>query len=115
MDYAKFLARHYADRPIGILDSDTDGIISMFYGYGTNDCTGSLLTPVPGATYTAGLGDLRSEVTPLDPKFGFYFPQGSQHTWIADNSLYSEQQGGASLIGWLAGIVDGTAAGQAGP
>lgn len=115
MDYAKFLGRHYSDRMVGLLDSDTDSIISAFYGYGTSNCTGSLLTPIPGATYTAGLEDFRSEIMPIDPSFGTYFPDSSQHTWIADSSLYSETQGGVTLISWLSNIVNDVSVAQVGP
>jgi hypothetical protein len=115
MDYAKFLGHHYADRMAGLLESDTDSVISAFYGYGSNDCTGSILTPVAGATFTAGLEDLRSALVPIDANFGMYFPDSSQHTWLADSSLYSETQGGVSLVSWFSNIVNDVSVAQVGP
>lgn len=115
MDYAKFLATTYPDRMVGLLDSETDSVISGFYGYGNNGCTGSLLTPVAGATYTAGLENFRSTITPLDANFGTYFPDGSQHTWIASASLYTETQSGTALIDWFTNIVNDTSVSQVGP
>ncbi len=115
IDYAKFLANTYPDRMVGLVESDTDSVISGFFGYGANDCTGSLLTPVSGPTFTAGLVDFRSEVSPLDPDFGTYFPDSSQHIWLTTASLYTETQGGTSLVSWLANIVGDSSVSQVGP
>lgn len=54
-------------------------------------------------------------MSPLDPSFGLYFPDGSQHTWLADPSLYTESQNGVSLVSWPSGIVNNTSSGQVGP
>ena len=32
LDYAKFIGKNYSDRMAGLLESDTDGVISAFYG-----------------------------------------------------------------------------------
>jgi len=115
LDYAKFIAKQYPDRMAGLLDSDTDDVISAFYGYGNNNCTGSLLTPIAGATYTAALVDFRMQIMGLDPNFGTYYPDSSQHTWLGDSSLYSETQSGTTLISWVSNIVNDVSTSNVGP
>jgi len=115
LDYALFLGKRFGDRKAGLIESDTDSVISAFYGYGNDNCTGSILTPVAGATFTAGLNDFRSQIVPVDPNFGTYYPDSSQHTWLGGASLYTETQGGTTLISWVTGIVNDTAATQVGP
>jgi hypothetical protein len=115
LDYAKFIGRNYSDRMAGLLESDTDGVISAFYGYGNNNCTGSLLTPIAGATYTAALVDFRSQIMGVDPNFGTYYPDSSQHTWLGDSSLYSETQGGTTLISWVSNIANDVSVSNVGP
>ena len=115
LDYAKFIGKNYSDRMAGLLESDTDGVISAFYGYGNNNCTGSLLTPIAGATYTAALVDFRTQIMGVDPNFGTYYPDSSQHTWLGDSSLYSETLGGTTLISWVSNIVNDVSASNVGP
>jgi hypothetical protein len=115
LDYAKFVGSHYSDRMAGLIESSTDGVISAFFGYGMNNCTGSLLTPIPGATYTAALVDFRTAIKASDPNFGTYYPNSSQHTWLGDASLYSETMNGTPLVGWFTNIVNNVSVSHVGP
>jgi hypothetical protein len=117
MDYAKFLASKSTQKS-GLLDSSTDSVISAFYGIGEdngkNDCKGSFSTPVPGATYTAGLQDFRTTIAAY-PNYGTYYPDSSQHTWLEGASMYTETQSGTALIDWITNIINGTSATAVGP
>jgi hypothetical protein len=105
LDYTKFLAGKYPDHESGLVDSNDDSIITLFYGYGQNNCTGSLATPVPAAEYDAALQDMRSQLSAF-PKFYTYFPNGTQHTWLGGPTLYSEAEGGTALIDWVTAIIN---------
>jgi hypothetical protein len=115
LDYSKFLGRSYADRMAGLIESSDDGVISAFYGYGQNNCTGSLFTPISAADYSAALVEFRGAMAGVDPNFGTYYPSGTQHTWLGDNSLYTETMGGTTLVDWFTKIVDDTSVSQVGP
>ncbi|HEX3593950.1 MAG TPA: hypothetical protein VHU80_02580, partial [Polyangiaceae bacterium] len=118
LDYTKFVLSLSDKRPgaikSGLVDSNDDGVISGFYGYGQNNCTGSLATPVPAAQYDMGLLDFRMTVMGLTPNFGTYYPAGSTHTWLLGDTLYTEAEGGKKLIDWVTAIVNGTGVSQVG-
>jgi hypothetical protein len=118
LDYTKFVLKLADARPgavkSGLLDSNNDGVITAFYGYGQNNCTGSLTTPVPAATYDAGLLDFRATVTALTPNFGTYYPAGTTHTWLAGATFFTEAEGGTKLVDWFTAIVNGTGVTQVG-
>jgi hypothetical protein len=118
IDYTKFvlkLADMRGNVKSGLIDSNDDSVITLFYGYGQNNCTGSLATPVPKAQYDAGLLEFRSIIMGLTPNFGTYFPNSTQHTWLLDdNTLYNETEGGTKLIDWITAIVNGTGVSQVG-
>jgi hypothetical protein len=105
LDYSKFLAKKYPNRESGLIESNDDSVITLFYGYGQNNCTGSLATPVPAAQYDAALLDLRTQMAPY-PKFLMYYPASTQHTWIGGATLYTEAEGGTKLIDWVTAIVN---------
>jgi hypothetical protein len=105
IDFSKFLASKYPDRASGVIDAVNDSVITLFYGFGLNDCTGSLATPVPGDQFNAGLLDFREQMKDY-PNFYTYFPAGSQHTWISGASVYTEAEDGVRLIDWITAIID---------
>jgi hypothetical protein len=118
LDFTKFVLALADKRPgnvkSGLVDSNDDGVITAFYGYGQNNCMGSLATPVPAAQYDAGLLDFRTTVTALTPNFGTYYPKGTTHTWLLSPELYTETEGSTKLIDWVTGIVNGTGVSQVG-
>jgi Pectinacetylesterase len=109
--YGISLAKRFQGRFSGLIETTEDGIISGFFGAGTNplgggECTGiALLTPVGGATFHAGLLEFRKAVSAYST-FGTYFPPGSQHTWLMGDSFYTGTLEGTSLRQWVADIVD---------
>jgi hypothetical protein len=99
----------------GLVEASGDGVITIFYGYGTNDCTGSFLTPVPAQTFSDGLLDFRSTIMGETPNFGTYYISSTQHTWIGGPSFYSTTVGGTRMVDWFKNIVEGTSATHVGP
>lgn len=114
IDWAKYLADKYPNSKSGLISATNDGIITTFYGYGTNNCTGSLLTPVPGDQFAAGLQDFRDEMSSYD-NFGTYYINSTTHTWIGGAGFYTTTVGGVRLVDWFRDIVEGTSAADVGP
>jgi hypothetical protein len=112
LDYTKFVLKLADARggtvKSGLIESNNDGVITGFFGYGQNNCTGSLATPVPAAQYDAGLLEFREFVKGVTPNFGTYYPAGATHTWLTDPKFYTLAEGGTKLVDWFAAIVNGT-------
>jgi hypothetical protein len=116
IDYSKHLASKYPNSFSGLLETTNDSVITLFYGYGENDCTGSSATPVPADKFKAGLLDYRETMKTVSPgHFGTYFIEGTQHTWLEDGSFYTAMAGSKSLVQWYSDIVNGVEASQEGP
>jgi hypothetical protein len=103
----------------GVLEAESDAIIRGFYGIGTNnganDCMGTLLlTPVDETVFRNGLLDFRERVRD-DPRFSSYYPPGSQHTWLQDDSFYSAPAAGVRIVDWFKNILDGKPGMHVGP
>jgi len=116
LDFALHLGKKFTGRPAGLIETTNDNTITLFYGFGANNCATVLIpTPVSETTFTAGLQDFRTKIGAVDPAFGTYYIQGTQHTWLGGASLYTQTTGGVALIDWVAGIVNGTGAPNVGP
>jgi hypothetical protein len=120
IDFGKYEGSLFSDRMSGLIESNDDGVITLFYGVGNdsgkNDCKGSIgLTPVSAADFQAGLDNFRSVIATVDPNFGTYYPVSTQHTWLGSASLYTETQGGTKLIDWFTKIVNNQSVSQVGP
>ncbi|MDB4991390.1 MAG: Phage tail length tape-measure protein [Myxococcaceae bacterium] len=113
-DYLSFLAKKYSDRPLGLIESAQDEVISEFLGIGSNNCTGTFATPISGSLFETSLLQLRSALTPY-PSFSVYIPTGTQHQWLEDPSFYSEVIGTKKLSSWFGRIANGTVPGNVGP
>lgn len=116
LDFAKHLAKRHPNTLGGLIETTGDNTITLFYGFGTNNCTGGLTTPVPAATFQAGLMDFRSQMQADGySNFGTYFISGTQHTWLGGASVYTQTTGGVKLIDWVSNLIDGTSAANVGP
>ena len=113
--YTLHVARKYPDRMGGLIETTADSVITLFYGYGTGDCTGNFFTPMPADQFTAGLLDYRATLQSVDAQLGTYFIDDSQHTWLGINSLYTHSTGRVRMIDWLTDIIEGRAAAHVGP
>jgi hypothetical protein len=114
----------------GFISSTDDYQITVFYGFGQNNCnpqTNLLGVPV-GLTqeqYTAGLLELRNYIGVLGgtDRFGTYFFDATTHTTLVrdqsdgtNGGLYDHNTGGVTLTQWMSNIINRTgAAGQLGP
>jgi hypothetical protein len=130
-DYLKFLATKYGTGPLsqkfmgGFISSTADGIISLFFGFGKNNCTGAGL--VSAADYQAALLDIRSRMTSLTDRFGTFYFTSTTHTTLAYDTvergylggLYSTQVaadgGTAKLTDWIRDLLNHTRAAHVGP
>ena len=92
---------------MGLVSSTHDAVISAFYGYGDSDCTGS--TPLPADVYAAGLTDLRQNYLSKSPRWGTYFIDSTQHTWLLGPGFYLTTVNGTSLPAWIGDLLDGQA------
>jgi hypothetical protein len=114
-DNSLFLARTFADRPAGFIDSQDDEPMRMFFGIGLRDCSGSLLfDSVPVETYRADVLAYRDKLRAF-PLYGTFIPAGTQHTFLNTSAFYSQTAGGTKLVDWFAKIAGGEAAGHVGP
>jgi hypothetical protein len=105
LPYFKHIAGTHPNRAMGLLDSDQDGIISYFFGFGIDNCS-ELGAQLPGPTYQAGLLDMRSEMSGY-PNFALYTWNSTQHTSLEGDSTFDNLDAGISLPVWTAQIIDG--------
>jgi hypothetical protein len=113
--YTLHVARAYPERLGGLIETTADSVITLFFGYGAGDCTGSLLTPLPAADFTAGLLEYRAILQDEGANLGTYYIDGDTHTWLASDALYARTTDGVRLIDWVADIVQGRGAAHVGP
>jgi hypothetical protein len=113
--YSVHVANKFPNNMGGLIETTADAIITGFYGYGTDDCTGGFTTPVPPETFKMGLLDYRERVIDMDASLGTYYMEGSGHTILAGDALYTTEVGGVRLVDWLTDIIEGTAAAHVGP
>jgi hypothetical protein len=117
-DYTKHVAANARKGQLaGLISSTNDMTITLFYGYGQNNCTGSFFTPVSETDFTAGLLEFRALLKDIYPDYGTYYIQDTKHTWIADAGFYTTMTGSNKvlLVDWYADIVNGVKATAEGP
>jgi hypothetical protein len=119
IEWMQHLAKKYPTAPLGLVDSTDDNTITVFYGFGAQNCT--TLTVMTGPTFTAGLEDIRSTMA-TDTNFGAFIFDGTAHTSIVQDYQRvapANGDGGADagtlvLEDWVTALVSGTAT-NAGP
>ena len=115
VDYMKHVAAKYPDKLSGLIETTGDSVITLFYGFGNNDCMSIFPLPVPEETFRAGLLDFRAISMGLG-SFGTYFIPGTVHTWLRDETFYTQTSAdGVKLVDWYRDIVEGRAAAHVGP
>lgn len=114
-DYSLFLAKVLDDRPAGFIDAIEDSMMRSVLGVGERGCTGSLLfDSAEAAPFRAELLSYRDKLA-VYPRFSTFYPQGTQHTWLKDDSFYEGEAGKVRLVDWFAKILNGEVPGHAGP
>jgi hypothetical protein len=80
-----------------------DGVISLFFGYGTNDCQGLSGTSagMSGVMFQAGLEELRANYLSGSPNLGSYIIASTSHTWLNGLAFYNTTVSGMSLPEWV--------------
>ncbi|HEY5147338.1 MAG TPA: pectin acetylesterase-family hydrolase [Polyangiaceae bacterium] len=111
LDYAKHIGKQYPNAPFGLVESSQDMVITLFFGFGTdngaNDCNGSLGTAESGPMFTMGLQDVRTKLA-SNPKFGSFFFDGTDHTSLL-SALDTRTADGVVLAAWIKQLISGTA------
>jgi Pectinacetylesterase len=112
-DNALWVAKFFADRPGGFIDTTEDGIISLFLGTGLNNCTGTFgVSQVPAATYRKEILAYADKLKPF-ANYGAFTPSGTNHTYLRTANFYTATAGGVRLVDWFTKIIRGEAPGQA--
>jgi hypothetical protein len=118
IDWTIHLAKKYPNSATGIISSNNDPVITLFYGYGANNCGVDPTKVAPsmsGADFDAGLLDFRAQITAKSKQVGTYYIPEAHHTWIKDDTrLYSKTVDGVKLIDWVTDIINGKPAAQVG-
>jgi hypothetical protein len=109
------IAKKFPGRMGGLIETTADSVITLFYGYGTGNCTGNFLTPMAADDFEAGLLDYRATIQGAEANLGTYFIRGTQHTWLAGGAIYTHMIGGTRMIDWIKNIIEGTGAAHVGP
>ncbi|MBL9107139.1 MAG: hypothetical protein JNL82_39960 [Myxococcales bacterium] len=102
----EFLAARHPEQRMGFISSERDATISIFYGFGLDECAG-LGAIYPGARFTAGLHDLRDHILRPAGNAGSYFIPGVEHTFIAGSRFYDTEVDGVRLTDWVADLLAG--------
>jgi hypothetical protein len=114
-DNAVFVAKLLADRPGGFIGTLEDAGMTMLFGIGQNECTGTFLVDaVPTPVFRAATVAYRERLKPF-PNYGTFMPEGTEHTWLRLDAFYTASTGGVRMVDWFKKIADGVAPGHAGP
>jgi hypothetical protein len=109
----------YPHVPMGLVEDTDDEVITLFYGFGQNNCAGTI-DPVSGAMFTAGLLDSRMKLTAYS-NFGSFIFQGTAHTSLGGTTTYdtvSASSGDAATVqlsDWVTTLVGGGTVTEVGP
>jgi hypothetical protein len=83
-EYWTHIPKTYPNARFGFIDSTGDSVISTFFGFGANNCTG--FQTVPAAQYEAGLLGMRTSVA-ANSNAGLFIYAGTDHTTVV--SMYT--------------------------
>ena len=90
---------------MALIDSTGDSVISIFFGFGSNDCTAfAALSP---ETFAAGLEDVRSQMAPYS-NFGSFVFTGTDHTTLLRAAAFPTRTAGAAkLTDFISNLLSG--------
>merc|ERR1712194_599060 len=89
-----------------MLESAQDSIISLFFGFGNNDCTDKAPAVFQnGPKFEKGLIEVSDNY--LGDRFGSLFFEGSMHTYIASDAYYTANHEGIFIYDWAKKIMEG--------
>lgn len=98
-------ARTYPNRSMALIDSTEDSVISIFLGFGSNDCTA--FTALSPTAFAAGLDDLRSQMAPYS-NFGSFVFSGTDHTSLLSAAAFPTRTAGTTTLpDFISGLLSG--------
>lgn len=113
-----YLAERYPATRLGLLSTDQDAVIRLFYGFGDDDCAnidGLLPLSMSGERFAEGLDDLRQNVFTHGAVWSTYFAPGTSHTFLAGSTFTTTVVDDVPLTEWVGAMVDGGSPGNVGP
>jgi Pectinacetylesterase len=118
VDATIHVAKLYPHIPFGLIEDTDDMIITLFYGFGANNCANAV-APLSGGMFTAGLLDSRAKLATY-PNIGGFIFQGSEHTTLGGASFDTRTAGGGDaatvkLTDWVASLVNSGTVTNVGP
>jgi hypothetical protein len=117
-NYVTYLGNRYPDSRLGLLSTDADSTIRLFFGFGENDCAnidGLVPIAMSSQRFAEGLVDLRDNYLSAQPVWGTYYVSGSSHTFLGGGAYTSTTVEDMPLTEWVGTIVDGGASVHVGP
>src|SRR5262249_5807288 len=80
--YLPYIVKKYPKNKLSLISANQDGIISLFFGYGQNECQGlnGASAGMSGPTFEAGLEELRMSYLSGSPNLGSYIIASTNHT-----------------------------------
>jgi Pectinacetylesterase len=120
LDASIHVAKMYPNIPFGLIEDTDDEVITLFYGFGANNCAAAAIpTPVTGPMFTQGLLDSRTKLAPY-PNFGGFIFQGTDHTTLGGASYDTRTAGSGDaavvkLSDWVTTLVNSGTVTNVGP
>ena len=104
--YVDYVAQKYSSQQLGLISANQDSVISLFFGYGENNCAGlnGPSAPMSGAKFAAGLDDLRGNYF-SHANLGSYIVPTSPHVGDVVDVLLDVGTGDAAPT-WMNQIVN---------
>jgi Pectinacetylesterase len=119
LDATIHAAKQFPNVPLGLVEDTDDSVITLFYGFGNNNCTAALAS-VSATMFTAGLLDSRMKLAAYS-NFGSFIFQGTAHTSLGATSTYDTVMAGGGdaatvqLSDWVKALVNGGTVTNVGP
>jgi hypothetical protein len=108
VNFLPYLTTKHPNDQLGIISANRDSIISLFFGYGANNCQGlsGISAGMSGDTFEAGLMDVRSRFIMPSKNWGSYLIDSTSHTWITALTFYNTSVNGVPLPQWVDALVN---------
>jgi hypothetical protein len=108
VDFTWHLAKSYPSARFALVDSTGDAVISVFFGYGANDC--GEFAYMPPDSYAAGLEDIRARLADR-ANFGAFVFSGTDHTTLLTAATFDTRAvWDLNLTTYIAGLLGGQVA-----
>lgn len=106
--YYAYLADRYPEAHFGLVASNRDRVVRIFFGYGNDGCQPAAGIPDLGEqTLMDAVDDLRAEV--LAGRFASYVLDSDAHVWTSTPEFYTAQTGDVPLRTWFDAFLAGEA------